>query len=367
MSERSSALKRGLFPILALVPLIAATVWWISENPSTSSVTINSDTVLPPAQEVSSNQPAVPSEPAGYADKTTAVPHQTPTSLGENPFAQSLAGTEIDGSLKADQNGNLIVDLSTKDFFDYFLNTVGEVSPETALAEIEALARNHLPAEAADRALAILDQYLDYKQQALAMGNQTIDPVRQQDPAYQLEVLKSALSDLKQLRRNAFAPDTHQAFFGLEEAYGDYTLASIEIRQRGDLSEQGKQTLIEWHRQQLPEQIRKTETEMIEQAETSRQRQAAIAGANSPEQAGERLRALGMEPQQVTEVVGYLQEREQFDERFQNYQQELASLQSAGISNDDTKARQDRLLEQHFDSEQARTWARLRLLGAQSN
>jgi lipase chaperone LimK len=194
------------------------------------------------------------------------------------------------------------------------------------------------------------------------MGNRSLDPARQRDPTYQLQMLQSALTDLKQLRRNSFDAETHQAFFGLEEAYGDYTLAGIEIQQRDDLTPQSKQTLIEWHREQLPEQIRGTETRMIEDTDISRQRQAAINEASSPAEAGERLRDLGVDPQRADEVVTYLQEREQFDRQFQQYQQALASLESAGISNDDFDSQQRQLLQRHFDSEQARTWAKLKSL-----
>ncbi len=364
MPEQPTPLKRAIFPLIALIPLIAATVWVLTEENQAATASINTSPAF--AITDSATTDPAPAPPTQATETDSGIAYQTPRSLGENPFASSLAGTDIDGSLKAGPDGNLIVDLSTKDFFDYFLNTVGEVSPETALARIEALARDNLPAAAAEQALAVLDQYLDYKQQAVELGNRALDPSRQQDPAYQLQLLKTALSDLKQLRRNAFDPDTHEAFFGLQEAYGDYTLASIEIRQREDLSAQSKQTLLEYHRNQLPEQLRKTETRMISDAEKSRQRQAAITQASSPAEAGERLRDLGVDPQQAEEVVGYLQERQQFDQQFQQYQQALASLENAGVSQGDFESRQSELLRQHFESEQARTWAKLRSLDTQS-
>jgi len=358
MPEQPTALKRAIFPLIALIPLVAATVWVMTDDTPPAPVT----SFQAPANDAAPAATKAEASPKPITEPANGIAYQTPTSLGDKPFASSLAGTDIDGSLKADANGNLIVDLSTKDFFDYFLNTVGEVSPETALAEIEALARNNLPAAAADQAMAILDQYLDYKQQAVELGRQGLDPSRQQDPDYQLQMLKTALSDLKQVRRNAFDPATHDAFFGLQEAYGEYTLARIEIQQREDLSAQSKQTLMDWHREQLPEQLRKTENGMIREAEKSRLRQAAIAEASSPAEAGQRLQALGVAPEQAAEVVGYLQEREQFDARFQQYQQALASLENAGISQGDFESQQSQLLKQHFDSEQARTWARLKSL-----
>lgn len=358
-------MKRALIPVVAVIPLVAATLWVLTEEPST----LPADTFTTQV-ETQSEAPAIQSkasnaEPPLADASSDEVSHQTPDSLGDEPFANSLKGTQIDGSLKADANGNLIVDLSTKDFFDYFLNTVGEVPPETALSEIEALARNHLPPAAAEQALAILDQYLSYKQQTLSLTNQQLDPTLQSDPDYQLQVLKTALGDLKQLRRNSFDSATHQAFFGLEEAYGDYTIATMEIQQREDLSAESKQTLQAWHRRQLPEVIRNTETRMVQEQELHEQRQTAIAEASSPEQAGERLQSLGVSSEQASEVVSYLKERKQFDQRYQQYQQELARLDNSGISSDDYATQQAQLLEQHFESEQARTWAKLRALNTQ--
>ena len=358
-------MKPALIPVVAVIPLVAATLWVMTEE----SNTLPADTFTsePEARiETTAAKPKTPeTAPPVSAESSGEVSYQTPDSLGEDPFASSLEGTQIDGSLKADANGNLIVDLSTKDFFDYFLNTIGEVAPETALSEMEALARNHLPPAAAKQAMAILDQYLSYKQQTLSLSNQQLDPTLQSDPAYQLQVLKTALGDLKQLRRTSFDAATHEAFFGLEEAYGDYTIATMEIQQREDLSAESKQTLQAWHRRQLPEVIRKTETRMIQEQELHEQRQTAIAEASSPEQAGERLESLGVSSEQAAEVVNYLKEREQFDQRYQQYQQELARLDSSGISSDDYATQQAQLLEQHFDSEQARTWAKLRGLNTQ--
>lgn len=365
MSPNRSLKKRAFLPLIAVVPVFVLSVWILTDNPEGKGEN-------PPT--VAATIPATPAaETSGPVGKTgnvekeaTPDTYSTPASLGDQPFASSLAGTHIDGSLKADSNGNLIVNLETRDFFDYFLNTVGEVSPETSLAEIERLARENLPPQAAEQALALLDQYLSYKKSALALGSQNLDPSRQHDPRYQLEMLEGALTELKQLRRNSFDPKTHDAFFGLEEAYGDYTLASMNIQQRTDLSPEAKATLQEWHRQQLPPVIRRTETRMMAEGEQYRQRQKVLSNASSPQDAGEQLRAMGVEPAQTAEVVGYLEDRERFDQRFEQYRQELASLDQSGVAQKDRAAMEARLLQQHFKDEQSRTWAKLRALEMQS-
>ena len=118
MSEQSTFYKRALFPLIALIPLVAATIWVVTEEPTATPETA--------FQPQASTQPAEVSKPNTQAATTAPlqetadeVAHQTPTSLGDDPFAPSLAGTDIDGSLKADANGNLIVRDQYSDVADY--------------------------------------------------------------------------------------------------------------------------------------------------------------------------------------------------------------------------------------------------------
>ncbi|MDL0431130.1 lipase secretion chaperone [Marinobacter sp. TBZ242] len=364
MSRKLPLNKHTLLPLVAVIVVVALSTWLLTDEPLAKAEL--ADKVAPETPVSQSSESDTLGNTAVVTDEARPISYRTPKHLGEEPFASSLAGTQIDGSLQADSSGNLVVNLETRDFFDYFLNTVGEVSPERALAEIETLARENLPPQAAKQALALLDQYLNYKESALALGSQNLDPSRQHDPRYQLEMLKGALADLKQLRRNSFDASTHEAFFGLEEAYGEYTLATLDLQQRTDLSESAKTTLQEWHRQQLPEVIRRTESRMMAEGEHYRERQEVLASAQSPEAAGRQLQALGLEPERTAEVVNYLEERQQFDQRFEQYRQERASLEESGIAAEDLVTMEKRLLEQHFDDEQSRTWARLRTLDDQS-
>lgn len=364
MPRNRSFNKRTFIPVITVIPVVVFSIWILTEQPERKAEYTNRAATETAAVPTPETDP--PASKKGIADDKVPDRYRTPSSLGDKPFASSLAGTHIDGSLQADSSGNLVVNLETRDFFDYFLNTVGEVSPERSLAEIERLARENLPPQAAEQALVLLDQYLTYKESALALGSQNLDPSRQHDPQYQLQMLKGALTDLKQLRRNSFDANTRDAFFGLEEAYGDYTLASMDIQQRDDLSPEAKATLQEWHRQQLPDVIRRTETRMMADGERYRQRQEVLANASSPEEAGKQLKALGVEPAQTEEVVTYLEERQQFDQQFEQYRQELASLNQSGVAEEDLATMEARLLEQHFEDEQSRTWAKLRALETQS-
>lgn len=358
-------LKRALLPVLLALPVVAGSLWLLQATPEENARTVTQAAAADTTNEPTSQKPAAP-VPSSSGAQEEATAYRTPASLGPDPFAPSLEGTDIDGQLRADANGELIVELATRDFFDYFLNTIGEVPAEQALAQIEALARGSLPETAAKQAMALLDQYLQYKNDMVALGSRGLDPSRQHDPGYQLETLKTALADIKALRRQSFSGETHQAFFGLEEAYGDYTLASLDIQQRRDLSDEAKADLQNWHRQQLPEVIRRTENRLVNEGEQHRQAQQAIADAQSAEDAGKRLRALGVDSARINEVVSYMEERERFDQQFQRFQKAASNLDTTGLARDDAAALETRLLEEHFEDEKTRTWARLRALEVSS-
>jgi len=368
MRHRLQTHRRWL-TMLAVPVLMAGTAfWWFtSDDPAASP---DAFTTSPSASAPGSDQRpySTPGTAAGLsADRTdpnqTAMA-RTPDSLGPEPFAGSLSGPDIDGALKADHRGQLIVDLETRDFFDYFLNTVGEVSPERALEQIRSLADTSLPPEAAAEAMALLDQYLLYKQRALAVQATPLDARRQNDPNYRLQMLEGAFTQLKQLRQGVFSPEVHQAFFGLEEAYGEYTLASLGVAARTDLSAEAKTALVAWHRDQLPAPLQSSEQRLMASNEQNVQRMATIKAADSPESVGHQLMAQGMSPEAAASVTDYLRERESFDARYQHYQTALDQLEASGLSAEDREAQQNQLLRQHFPDSKQQTWARLKMLGS---
>ncbi|TYC57202.1 lipase chaperone [Marinobacter sp. BW6] len=365
MKRTSIETRRWLFPSALSAILAGSGLWYgLVGTPQTDAKMA----VSKPTQSATlENSPTQPTESSAKlaADNGTQGPEQakTPESLGPQPFAASLSGTEIDGALTADASGDLIINLQVRDFFDYFLSTVGEVSPETAIQQIEAMARNHLPQPASDQALALLDEYLAYKQASLQVMQTRLDPARAGDPGYQLAALGDALTQLKQLRATTFSSDAHQAFFGLEEAYSEYTLATLAIQQRTDLSEQGKQALVQWHRNQLPAQLRATEQHLHASSQQQQARTAAIESASSPEAAGRQLAELGVNQEGVESVVGYLKQREGFDQRFQDFREAMDREGSSGLAEADLEKQREALLERHFPEEQDRIWARLKMLG----
>ena len=305
---------------------------------------------------------ALPDSTQSRTLATQAAAGETPTRLPDPVFAASLEGTEIDGQLRADANGQLLIDLSVRDFFDYFLNTVGEVPAERMLAEVHQLIDQSLPATAASEAKALLARYIDYRHQLASLENLALDPRRRHDPGYQLEMLSQGLDAVKALRQRSFDDTVRNAFFALEEAYADYTLASLQVQQRQDLSATEQHELIRWHRQQLPPLLQESEQRQLQQIAEHRSRQQLIDNAPSAQAAARALQEQGVPEQQVQDVASWLTERESFEQHFAEYQQALTALEQSGLNDSDREQQREQLRAAHFADEAQQTWARLREL-----
>ncbi len=357
MKPKTNARRWWLLPGALLAVVAGSGLWYGSTSPG--GVTELTDNTVPEAPDYSVTATA---RALSDADPRPPASHQTPKKQTGAAIAPSLAGTDIDGSLKASADGQLMVSLEVRDFFDYFLSAVGEVSPETAIGQIQHMAQQHLPEPAASQAMVLLDQYLAYKQASLQVLQTELDPSLQHDEAYQLQALGDALAQLKQLRQETFSREAHLAFFGQEEAYSEYTLATLAIQQRTDLTEQGKQALVEWHRNQLPEALKATEQRLQADTHQHQMRVAAMASASSPEMAGQRLSDLGLDQESADGVVNYLQQRQAFDQRFEVFREAMAKEPRSGLTGTEQQEHRERLLNQHFPDQQEQTWAKLKLL-----
>lgn len=288
----------------------------------------------------------------------------TPKRLDE-PFASSLEGTEIDGQLKLDDNGNLIVDLEVKDFFDYFLNTVGEVTPDVAVAEMQKLAASHLPPSAVDKTMQLLGEYLAYKSQAVELMAQPMLPKEQQTKQYQIDMLEMTFQTLKSIRRETMSEEAVTAFFAMEEAYGEYTLASIRIQTDESLSADEKVALTQYHREKLPDVVRKTEETVMADAKKNQAIHQVIT-SGSEEALKQSLADEGYDEEVATEIVEFQSQQRLFDQRYQAYLSEKRQLLGAGLSEQDQSYQLEMLRTRYFNNEKELTQAKVRDLNQQS-
>lgn len=286
----------------------------------------------------------------------------TPIRLN-TPFASSLEGTDIDGQLKSDASGNLIIDLEVRDFFDYFLNTVGEVTPEVAFAEIKNIIESSLPASAVEQALKVLDEYLLYKETALELMTQELIPSDQQTKDYQIEMLENTFEQMKSIRRQTMSTEAVTAFFALEEAYGEYTLASIKVQHDDSLSVDEKISMQAFHREKLPEIIQKTEDSVLADAAKHKIVHQAIT-SSSPEDLKQTLADNNYTEEATSEIIAYQNTQSNFDLRYEQYLSEKQQMSLSGLSEQDKSQQIQRLQENYFKGESEMSQARVRDLSS---
>lgn len=314
-------------------------------------------TAVPAASKLSTTETGQPDS----SSLAASVPGHTPHDWPGKPFAKSLDGTQIDGELRADANGNLIVDLKVKDFFDYFLSAVGEVKPEVAVAEMEKLARASLPPKAVNQAMTLLGQYLDYKEKALNFSRQKLAvPPDKQGMNYQIGMLRKGLKRLSELQNETMPPEAVKAFFGAQQAYGHYVLKSLEIQQRKDLTPSEKAGMIANARNQLPPIIAHTQQQLAENQNQMQQIQHIEDTAASSDEAAVKLEQLGVSQDRINRIVGYMDRKADFAKQYQAYAQDLQRLKDASLAPDDFTQQKNQLLHQYFSDSEERTWAKLK-------
>ena len=285
---------------------------------------------------------------------------QTPNYLPNGAFTKSIKGTEIDGRLKSDENGDLIIDLDVRDLFDYFLNTVADVEPEVAIGELQKFAVAYLPDSAVKQTMLLLDDYLNYKETAIELMNQPLLPQKLQDSDYKINQLQYSFEQLKQVRRQTMSEEAVVAFFSLEEAYGSYTLETIKIQNNTEISDIEKAAQLELQRSFLPDMIRKTETQISMDAKNLEEINTILISELSDEQVFISLKEKGLPQDAIADAMRYRTEQRSFDLSYQKYKVERDLLFDAGLSDMDKNSQVELLRKRYFLDERTLTQAKVK-------
>lgn len=142
----------------------------------------------------------------------------------------SLRDIEPDGQLRVDDNGQLVLDGDVRRLFDFFLNAVGEESIEQIVARMRAYIRTQLPADAAEQALQILDEYLALRQAFTeAEQDAALQAHWRNDSDLSASTLRQRKDAIRELRSRYLSPATDQAFYTAEDQFDGFTLAKLEL------------------------------------------------------------------------------------------------------------------------------------------
>ncbi len=196
---------------------------------------------------------APPARAAGLAAATETTPTAAPSPLAPAAAApaalapaRSLRGTEIDGALEVDGAGRFLATPRALQLFDYLATTEGEKDAATIRAEVRAAAEQRLPVAEVERALALYDRYLAYRQALQAA-------LERAPPGAGARV---ALAIARATRAELFGSDDAERLFAADDALAEVTLARAELAVRDDLDPAERAARLAALEQRLPEAMR---------------------------------------------------------------------------------------------------------------
>ena len=164
-----------------------------------------------------------------------AVDPSAPIGTPASAFAidtSSLRGTEVDGHVSFDANGQVVLEPGLRRLFDYYLSLIGERDPD----QIRQLLADHLlgryGANRAQMVLKYFDRYVAYQQRlAETKIGDAVDP-------------QERLAKAMALRRELLGDAMAMAFFAEEEALAALTLKRMAIASDASLTADQKSALL---------------------------------------------------------------------------------------------------------------------------
>lgn len=283
---------------------------------------------------------------SGNASGGTTIPH---FHSGLEALPRSLQGSHVDGSLRVDGAGHLVVDRQVRSVFDYFLAAVGEESLPVIVARLHAYIHSQLPALAAAEADTLLGQYIAYKQALAQLPPPT--PASAGQPV-DVAALELRLSQIQGLRRQYLPPAAVQAFFAEEDAYAEFSLQRVRILQDATLSAQAKAAELAAAEGQLPSDLQQSlHAEEQVQALQSLTQQWRQSGGTPAQLRQIRETLVGAAAADRLEALDA--QRAQFAGRFHAYmQQRSAILTNKSLSADEQQNALDQLMSSQFSAQE---------------
>ncbi|TDR41640.1 lipase chaperone LimK [Tahibacter aquaticus] len=171
----------------------------------------------PSPRGVAQPVPATAASVPAVSAVAPATPRGAPRLSAPPAQADSLRGTDVDGSVRRDAQGHVVADRELRRLFDYFLSRLGERDTVQIRADLLAWLQSQAQLDARARAevLNLFDRYAELQRASAALG-------RSSD-------LRADLQRLRELRRRELGESLAQAWFGEEEDYAAATLERLAL------------------------------------------------------------------------------------------------------------------------------------------
>jgi lipase chaperone LimK len=226
--KRRFVVRAGIFVILALILAILMKRRGPQADQAARLVAASADTDASWALRPD----APPSSSAGAAP--SAQPYHAPA---PHP---SLAGTDVNGGIRVDDKGRIILHRDVRRLFDYYLSLRGRMENES----IRALLRQHLeasqPASVVAEALALFDKYLTLID---AETKYAEDWTGRDLKA--TEQVATVLQERRNLRREYLGDALSEAFYQDQEQYEAFQLERMKISMNPNLGDAEKKAALD--------------------------------------------------------------------------------------------------------------------------
>lgn len=295
--------------------------------------------------------------------KNVLVFPSTPRLADSLPLTSSLEGTSIDGQLRADADGHLIINLSVRDFFEYFLNTQSEIGIDASINEILRYAKTYLPESAFLETKKLLEKYVEYKHFDLELRKTPIDPNRKMLEQDYILLLKSSFLSLSTVRKELFTEEVNSAFFKAEDAFADFTLKTLEIQSNPDLSFDERQAQINLNRAVLSEEMFNSEADLEYQEYKENEVKKLLSSSRDEADIQENLIKHGYSEDNIDEILLYEKQQKDFNKRFEAYKKVRDEIALRQLPEDELLDLLSLERNQYFISNEEKTKAHLKDLG----
>ncbi|UZE94496.1 lipase secretion chaperone [Alkalimarinus alittae] len=257
----------------------------------------------------------------------------------------SLAGIEHETNILTDSEGNLRVDESLKELFEFYLSSIGEEPFEQVLQRIQSELDSQLKSPALEQALSLLKRYVDYKIELVSIDQEAPSPLVHSNSA--IENIKHQKSQLSALRSSYFDPVEYQQFFEQEELYDNYMISRIEITRDQALDEETKRQNIDALEQTLPEEIRSVRKKVSLHGNLyARAEKMKSEGFSNEAVFQIREESLGTE---AAEALAKLDDdRAQWQKRLTGYKQQRDAIIDSGLSQADQLRAINNIIDVNF-------------------
>lgn len=340
-------MKKILF-VSTTVVLCVATLWLVLED--------NDETLDSQAISVDQAEVGIGVEPQTKRVKVrNAILAQTPSRHDQLEFATSLRGTEIDGQLRVDENGDLVLDQAVRDFFDYFLSASDELGPEAAIGELQRYIDTYLEGQATQQAHSLLANYLRYKQFELKRQQQPLTGERLKDNDA-LALLKANFKELRAKRAQLFDAQESKALFSIEDVYQNYTLASLEVLADESLDDHARSLRLNELQSELPMELQSSQQSTVTQQESQDQIERLSVRHTDDSAYHQALKDQGLGQDKADELVSYRHGQQLFEQQYKKYTVAASKLDAADVA---YKSSLEKLRSHFFQDPLHQTKARL--------